>query len=468
MKQQAAGMILVVGASVLGAAAIAVWLSGGEAADLGERLPGQTVRLPGADADADREPANPGMLVNGPGKPSALKGSWPGFRGPKRDGIAHDATGLLRAWPPAGPAVLWRVPVGEGHAGVAIHNGRVYLVDYDRTKREDAIRCLSLDDGQEIWRYTYSVHIKRNHGMSRTVPAVTDDYLVAIGPKGHVTCLKSQSGVLVWKKNLPKENKTIVPDWYAGQCPLIEGDLCILAPGGDPLMMGVELASGDLRWSTPNPGRLGMTHVSVMPVAPPGGVRQYVYCATRGVVGVAADDGRLLWAFPDWWIAIANIPSPVPLGDGRVLLTGGYNSGAVALGLTGGGTAVEEVARFKPADLGSDQQTPIRYRDHVYVVLPSGQLACLDQQLRTVWTSGPNRRFGLGPYLAADGMLFVLNDDAGTLHLVLADPSAYRELASAKVLDGHHAWAPMALAAGRLILRDSEELRCLQVAEGEE
>ena len=37
----------------------------------------------------------------------------------------------------------------EGHAGAAIHRGRVYLIDYDRDKKLDAIRCLSLDDGSK-------------------------------------------------------------------------------------------------------------------------------------------------------------------------------------------------------------------------------------------------------------------------------------------------------------------------------
>jgi len=466
MSRTASGGILVVGVLLAGGLAVGWWLGGSGAPALTERLPGQTVRMYRQTSTAPTTPANPGTLIPGTGRPSTLAGSWPEFRGPRRDNIAHDAAGLLRTWPPGGPSVLWRIPVGEGHAGAVIHRGRVYLMDYDRERKEDAIRCLSLDDGREIWRYTYSVRVKRNHGMSRTVPAVTDEFLVAIGPKCHVTCLRAETGEPVWQKDLVRDFKTTVPPWYAGQCALIDGDVAVIAPGGDPLMMAVELATGRLRWRTPNPGGHGMTHSSIMWYDPKQG-RQYVYCTTRGVVGVSAADGRLLWTYPDWRISIANIPSPIVIDGERIFLSGGYDAGSAMVRLIGEGASwrVEPIFRLKPTVFGSEQQTPIYYEGHLYAILPNKELACLDLTGRLRWTSGPQHRFGhgLGPFLLADGTLLVLNDRTGTLVLVSADPTGYNELASAKVLTGHDAWAPMALAAGRLILRDLTELVCLDV-----
>ena len=127
---------------------------------------------------------NTGTLIRGSGLPSDDPGSWPCFRGADGSNIAPPEEKLLRNWTESGPDVLWELGVGEGHAGVAVRGGRVYIIDYDREKKEDAVRCLSLADGKEIWRYAYYVSVKRNHGMSRTVPAVTDDYVVTLGPKG--------------------------------------------------------------------------------------------------------------------------------------------------------------------------------------------------------------------------------------------------------------------------------------------
>jgi len=61
-----------------------------------------------------------------------------------------------------------------------------------------------------------------------------------------------------------------------------------------------------------------MTHSSVMPMEF-AGERMYVYCASMGVVGVSAKDGRLLWETTDWKISIATVPSPTILDDGRHL-----------------------------------------------------------------------------------------------------------------------------------------------------
>ncbi len=65
--------------------------------------------------------------------------------------------------------------------------------------------------------------------------------------------------------------------------------------------------------------------------------------------------------------------------------------------------------------------------------------------------------------IIADGMLYVVNDE-GVLSLIEAVPDGFRLLDQAKVLDGHEAWGPPALVAGRLLVRDLTTLVCLDVA----
>ena len=76
-----------------------------------------------------------------------LPGLWPQFRGPNRDGISPETTPLARSWDAAGPRQLWAVDCGEGYAGAVVREGRVYLMDYDYDKKQNALRCLSLADG---------------------------------------------------------------------------------------------------------------------------------------------------------------------------------------------------------------------------------------------------------------------------------------------------------------------------------
>jgi len=429
-------------------------------------------RLPGADrpaaTQADRQRPLVPTLVPGPGQPVDLPGDWSRFRGPQFDAIAHDTVPLARRWPPAGPKTLWSIDLGEGYAGPAVRDGRVYLLDYDPRAEADTLRCLSLADGREIWQCSYPVRIKRFHGMSRTVPAVTEQYVVTLGPKCHAMCVDARWGKCHWLKDLVAEFGATVPQWYAGQCPLVDGPRAIFAPGGDWLMIALDCRSGQVVWRCPNPRRWAMTHSSIMPMEF-GGRRMYVYCGKGGVAGVSADDGTLLWDTTAWKVSIATCPSPVVLPAGRIFCCGGYNSGAAMLQIeeSGGNLSVGELFRLTAKQFGSTQHTPVFYRDHLFGVRENdNQLVCLDLEGREVWASGRDHRFGdgKGPYMIADGLLFVL-DDFGVLSLCEATPAGYRPLARAKVLDGHDAWAPMALAAGRLLVRDLTRMVCLDVSE---
>ncbi len=568
--------------------------------------PGVEVRTPGRDRDkGDAGPAaasfNPTIIepVKYDGKPADIPGAWPNFRGPKLDGISHEATPLARSWPAGGPKQLWGVELGEGYAGPAILGGKVYLLDYDPpdtwlvhpwevkdykalatriaegktdpavarlyeclddkaraaiasaakgdaddahraavvaglsavierkdfyspaafkalklpleykrllianedgtlsqraeiehsdvmrlnrmvleamlapdlavSRHGDVMRCLSLADGKDIWRFTYPVKVKRNHGMSRTVPAVTDKYVVSLGPKCHVVCLDAQTGKCHWGIDLVGQYGTEEPDWYAGQCPLIDDGKVILAPGGSggkALMMALELGpQKKILWETPNPNNWQMTHSSIVPMDF-GGKRMYVYCGSGGVVGVDAATGEILWQTTAWKIGIANVPTPVVVGDGRIFFSGGYDSGCAMMTLTkeDGKFGIDTLWRLGADVFGSPQQTPILYKDHIFGVRPDGQMACLTLDGKLAWASGSGAKFGqaYGPYLIADGLLYIVNDTGG-MTLAEADTSQWKKLASAKVLTGHDSWGPMAIVDGRLLVRDLTRMVCLDV-----
>ena len=415
---------------------------------------------------------NPGTLIVGQGTPSTEPGSWPRFRGPNRTGIADAEEKLLRKWPADKPEILWKIDVGEGHAGVAVHNGRVYLIDYDYEKKEDAIRCLSLADGKEIWRYTYSVYIKPNHGMSRTVPSVTDKYVVAIGPMGHVNCLRADTGERVWNLDMVKDYGMTVPGWYAGQCALIDGDRAVIAPVGSVLMMSIDLASGNILWKVPNPDKWKMTHTSIV-MMDYRGEKHYVYSANGGMVGIRAADGSVAWKTTEWK-GMFRIPTPVVVGDDRLLVSAGYGKGYSMFRLSGEPSSIT-IERVQPKSgvpdpkiLGSAQHTPILSGGRIHAIIPDERLVCLDLDCKQLYTTGKSLRFYLGPFIMADGLLLALSShkkESGTLYLIEPTADEYRVLAKAKLFEAENPWAPMALANGKLILRDLKQLLCVKVGE---
>ena len=449
----------------LGTVILYLWLSADAAIGLKERLPIEE-NAPSVALEPEAAVKIEGKLIQFDGVPADLPGAWPRFRGANFDAISSENVRLARSWPGQGPKVLWSIDLGEGYAGAAVLAGRVYILDYDQKNEADVVRCLSLADGKDIWRYSYPVKVKRQHGMSRTTPAVTDKYVVTLGPKCHVTCLDSVTGAFGWMLNLVKEFDATVPDWYAGQCPLIDDNKVIIAPGGSALMIAVDCQTGQILWQTPNPNGWRMTHSSIVP-AEFLGTRMYVYCASGGVVGVSAENGSILWEYAPWQVRTANIPSPVIVGDGLIFLSGGYNAGSMMLRLAQDGDKIvpHEVFRLKPEIFGSGQQTPIFYDGYIYGIRPDKQFVCLDLNGQVVWTSTSAHRFGnlgLGPYTIADGLIYIM-DDTGLLTLTEATPTGYMQLGQAKVLDGPDAWGPMAVASGRLIARDLNRMICLDI-----
>jgi outer membrane protein assembly factor BamB len=278
-------------------------------------------------------------------------------------------------------------------------------------------------------------------------------------------CLDVKTGKQLWRKSLVADFKATIPSWYNGQCPLMEADRLVIATGGDALLVALDKATGKEIWKTPNPQKQVMSHVSVMP-ATLGGVKQYLYGTLNGPLGVSAANGKLLWEFPRKFnVAVA--PSPIAVDAERVFMTGSYDAGSVMVRVknAGGTFKPEAVFDMKMNEWNSEVHTPIVYKGHMFAVGKKrrGLFTCLSLDGKEVWTSNGKATFGLGSYMLADGMFFVLDGDTGKLRLIEASTTGYDELASAQVLSGPEVWGPMALSGGKLILRDLGKMVCLDV-----
>jgi outer membrane protein assembly factor BamB len=288
-------------------------------------------------------------------------------------------------------------------------------------------------------------------------------------------CVDARTGDFLWGIDLEKEFNTTIPQWYTAQCPVIDNDIAVIAPGGTSLLIGVDCVSGKIVWETSNPEAWKMSHSSIIPVVI-GGVPMYVYAALGGICGIAADGenrGEILWATNAWNNAVI-VPSPVVFPDGRIYLTAGYGAGAMMIRVKkiDGTFTVDVLYAHKPREgFSCEQQTPLLYKGHLFGILTkdSGplrtQFVCYHPDGRFIWSSGSDHQFGLGPYLLADEKFFILRDD-GVLVIAKASLEKYEELDQARILYGRDAWGPLALAGGRLLARDSRELVCIDIAAG--
>ena len=400
--------------------------------------------------------------------------NWPNFRGSDHSNIytkkiIFDDSKELKP--------LWTIPLGEGHAAAAVYNGQVFVLDYLEDIEADAIRCFDLQTGKEIWRRWTKMKIKRNHGKSRTIPAVDEDVVLTMSPKCQVMCVKRTNGEMLWGIDLPTKYGTDIPMWYTGQCPLIDNNQAIIAIGtDDTLVAAFDTITGKELWSVPNPYKIKMSHSSIVPMTIMG-KRCYVYAGIGGITAISAEDsdlGSTLWNLRDW---VPNViaPTPIQLTDDSMFFTAGYGAGSaiVTIKKKGNKYIAELEDAYSPKDgIALEQQSPIKFKDYIIAILPKDagtlrtQLVAskVNSPKNIIFSSGKELTFGLGPFVVANDKIYALSDD-GNLSIFDFNDNGFIEIKTQKILDGHDAWGPIAIADGYLIARDSKNMTCIKLSQ---
>lgn len=442
-----------------------------------EAVPGADNRPEGSARKADEVVIGEYFIKDeGDVAASELKGEWACFRGTNHDNIAVNAQPMSLV--KGDFKEMWSVETGEGHAAPVISEGKAYVLDYEEATSSDALRCFDLATGKQLWKRRYRVPMKRNHGFSRTIPAISKNNIVTIGPEGHVMCCDKVSGAMKWSIDMKKRFESEIPFWYTGQCPLIEDDVLVLAPAGkDTLMIGVDVNTGNTVWGTPNSVGFKMSHSSIMPMTL-GGTHTYLYIGVGGVCGVSAEkgsEGQFLWSATKWQPSVV-APSPMQVSQNQVFLVAGYGAGGAMLQVSksGAGWNASITDSYKAsAGMSSEQQTPINYKGTLITILPKDgggmreRLAMYSPSNlhNPIWTSAADERFGLGPYIIVDDKLIAFKED-GELYVYSVSAKSMSLIKKQRVMEeGIDAWGPMAYADGYLVVRDSKNIKCLKVFE---
>jgi outer membrane protein assembly factor BamB len=401
----------------------------------------------------------------------ALAADWPQWRGPNRDNVSLD-TGLLKSWPEGGPKLLWTAEdAGIGYSGPAVVGDRLYTMGGDETN--DFVLAFDTQTGKKVWSTPIGPYVANRYGSGpRGTPTVDGDHLYALSAAGQLACLKTATGEKVWSVSLTGLGGGR-PNWNYSESPLVDGDKVICTPGGNRgTLAALNKKTGSVIWrSTKLTDPAGYASVIVAEV---GGVRQYVQLTMRGVAGVAAKDGGLLWYHRNSRYRTAVIPTAI-FHDNYVYAVAGYGAGAVLLKLSPdgkGGTKAQQVYDDESMRLMDNKhEGVVRVGDHVYGWSDRGGWLC--QEFKTgkkVWAL---RKLDRGSVTCADGQLYCYSEDRGTVVLVPASPDGWQEKGRFSLPRQtqrrefrNNIWTHPVVANGRLYLRDQELLFCYDVKDG--
>jgi hypothetical protein len=407
---------------------------------------------------------------------AAAAADWPQWRGPERDDVSRE-TGLLKAWPQDGPKLLWTFDAGGiGYSGPAVVGNRLYTLGADGTN--DYAMAVDVATGKRVWNKPIGQYVKNPYGSGpRSTPTVDGDHLYVLSASGRLSCLKAADGAKVWSVELVGNLGGNKPGWNYSESPLVDGDQVICTPGGGKgTLAALDKKTGKVLWRTK--GLTDPAGYSSVVLDETGGIRQYVQQTMKGVVGVAAKEGRdgaVLWYHANSRYRVAVIPTPI-VYENYVYTTAGYGAGASLFELT------PEGDKFKVQQLYDDAARRVidnkhggvvRVGDYVYGWTDTGgKWVC--QEFKTgkeVWSS---KALGRGSITCADGCLYLYSEDKGTVVLALAGPDGYTEKGrfviprqtQRREFNNNH-WTHPVVANGRLYVRDQELIFCYDVKENQ-
>jgi outer membrane protein assembly factor BamB len=397
------------------------------------------------------------MLLNANG---VWADDWPQWRGLNRDNKVAGFT-EPKTWPKE-LTKKWTAKVGLGDASPALVGDKVYV--FTREGDDEIILCLETGKGTEVWKDKYEAkpaQVPRGgHTGPRSSPVVAGGKVCTLGVGGVLSCLDVDKGKVVWRK----ESKARPMFWTASS-PLIVDGKCIAYLGGQGKgeVVAYDLASGDEKWKWAGDGPAYGSPV-LMTVDK---TQQIVTLTEKGLVGIGAADGKLLWQAP--FTARYNSGTPIVAGDTVIC------SGPPDMRNQGGGTSAFKIEKKDDGFAATEAwkqakspaaifNTPVLKDGLLYGLSSLGQgptnLFCMDAKNGDVLWTDSAKRGECGEILDAGAVLLALTSDC---ELIAFKPSnkEYAELAKYKVADKagiDGPWAYPIIAGNRVFVKDKDSL----------
>jgi outer membrane protein assembly factor BamB len=374
---------------------------------------------------------------------------WPGFRGPRRDGVVRGIR-INTDWS-SPPIEIWRRAIGPGWSSFAVRGDLVYT--QEQRGGDEVVSCYRLSSGEPVWRHRDAIRFWESEGGAgpRATPTVQGGRVYTMGATGLVNALDAETGAVIWSRNAASDTEKKIPDWGVASSPLVIDGLVIVGVAGR--LAAYDAATGAPRWLGPTGGGgYSSPHFATLH-----GVPQVVLLRGARTISVAPGDGTLLWEFSTGQPTVS-IVQPGFTADGDVLISDGdamVGNGIRRVAISRTGTRWTAEERWNSRGLKPAFNDYVVHKGHAYgfdgSILSSIDLSDGSRK----WKGG---RYGKGQLvLLADQDLLLVVSEEGELALVSATADKYTEFARIPALNGK-TWNHPVIVGGTLLVRNGEEM----------
>jgi outer membrane protein assembly factor BamB len=374
---------------------------------------------------------------------------WPGFRGPKRDGIVRGVR-IKTDWSTSPPVQLWRRPIGPGWSSFAVSGDLLYT--QEQRGDNEVVACYKASTGDPVWSHRDAARFfESNAGAGpRATPTLSNGRVYTFGATGILNALDAKTGAVAWSRNVSSDTGVKVPFWGFSSSPLVIGNMVIVAASGQ--LIAYDAANGNRRWLGPSAGG----SYSSPQLATIDGVAQVLLMGGTGAMSVSLTDGKELWEHT--WSS-NSIVQPALTADGDVLITS-QDNGTRRIAITHGPSGWTTTERWTSNGLKPYFNDFVVHKDHAYG-FDGRILACIDlKDGQRSWKGG---RYGNGQLvLLPDQDLLLVLSEEGELALVQATPNEFVERAKFAAIQGK-TWNHPVLVGDILLVRNGEEMAAFRL-----
>ena len=360
------------------------------------------------------------ILIPATSSPAADTGTTPSWP-------HHQEKGLLKKWPEAGPKKLWTFSqAGKGYSGVTIADGMIFTAgDLDREERVIALNM----DGKLLWQQPNGESWRRASPGSRATPTYSEGAVYHMNPTGRLAAYEAKSGKPIWTVDLKAKFDAQYGIWALAENVIIDGDKLLCMPGGPRgRVVALNKRTGKTIWTNTEIDH-SAAYCSGL-IVNYAGKRQLITMTQKSVIGVAVEDGNLLWSAPFVPRSPQNSLTPV-FRNGYVFVGAGHSSGGRLM-------KIDTASRTAPTvwhreDLDDCHSGALLIENRLYGTacrLGGKQFYCVD--FLTGKDIKVDKTMGKTGITYADGMIYALNHQ-GTMSLLAVTGDGFETVSSFKL-----------------------------------